>query len=156
MRFFTIPVVDADEAVQELERFLAEHRILAIDRRFVPDGRNSAWCLCIEYLEAAEQPPTTKRGKVDYREVLDEQDFLRYSRLRELRKRLAEREGLPVYALFTNEQMAAMVQQRVASRAQLLEIPGIGEGRVEKYGQAFLDLLQQVWAEPPKPEDTGQ
>ena len=51
---------------------------------------------------------------------------------------------MPAYAVFTNEQLAEMVQRRVTSAAALREIAGIGEARVEKYGPAFLDLIEQA------------
>ncbi len=151
MRFFTIPAFAGDEDAAELNRFLVSHRILGTDRQFVQDGANSAWCLCVSYLEAGDRSAPVKRGKVDYKEQLSEHDFAIYSRLRDLRKRLAEQQGVPVYALFTNEQMAAMVQQRISTRSQLQEISGVGEGRVEKYGQAFLSQLEQARTELPAP-----
>jgi len=148
MRFFTIPAFAADDAAEEFNRFLASHPILGIDREFVSDGVNSAWCFCVSYQEPGNRPaPVKQRGKVDYKELLSEQDFVIYSRLRDLRKRLAEQQGVPVYALFTNEQMGAMVQHRVSTQAQLQEIAGVGEARVKKYGQAFLDQLEQARAE---------
>lgn len=49
LRFFTIPVHGGDEAAEALNRFLGGHRILAIDRSFVPDGGNSAWSLCASF-----------------------------------------------------------------------------------------------------------
>lgn len=151
MKFFTIPTLDGEEAAEELNRFVGAHRILGIERNFVQDGRNSAWCLCVSYLEAGDRPASVKqRGKVDYKEVLGDHEFTLYSRLRDLRKRLAEQQGVPVYALFTNEQMAAMVQRRVSTLAQLQEIDGVGEGRAAKYGQAFLDQLAQGRDEQPE------
>jgi len=50
----------------------------------------------------------------------------------------------PSYAVFTNEQLAEMVQRRVASAAALREISGVGEARIEKYGAAFLDILKEA------------
>ncbi len=49
---------------------------------------------------------------------------------------------MPAYALFTNEQLAAMVRQRVATAAALAEIDGVGAARVAKYGAPFLDVLR--------------
>ena len=43
--------------------------------------------------------------KVDYKEILSEEDFIFYSKLRELRKELTNNEALPVYTFFTNEQL---------------------------------------------------
>ena len=79
---------------------------------------------------------------IDYREVLAEQEFAVFAKLRALRKTLAEREGLPAYALFTNDQLAAMVQQRATSTTALAAIEGVGKARVEKFGNAFLDILR--------------
>jgi superfamily II DNA helicase RecQ len=153
LRFFTIPVHDGGERADELNRFLAGHRILAVDRSFVQDGANSAWSLCVSFDAAdaaAGRPPFGgRRGpKTDYREVLSEQDFAVFARLRALRKELAEAEGVPAYALFTNEQLAEMVQRQVRTRAALLEIPGVGEARVEKYAERFLEALGKPAALP--------
>jgi superfamily II DNA helicase RecQ len=151
IKIFNIPAFAYEDAAVELNRFLASHRILGIDRQFVQDSVNSAWCFCVSYQEAAERAAPMKRGKVDYKEQLSERDFILYSRLRDLRKRLAEQQGIPVYALFTNEQMAIMVLQQVSTCTQLQEIDGVGEARVKKYGQAFLDQLEQTRAELPEP-----
>ena len=114
LKFFTVPVLGGDEAADALNRFLGAHRILGVDRSFVQDGANSAWALCVSFEPAGEgRPQSGKRGKIDYREVLNEQDFAVFARLRALRKELAEAEGVPPYALFTNEQLAAMIQRRV-------------------------------------------
>jgi superfamily II DNA helicase RecQ len=142
LRFFNVPVAGGDEAAEEVNRFLGAHRIVAIDRQFVHDGPNSAWALCITYVQSSTRPPSGKRGKIDYREVLSEPDFALFAKVRALRKTLADREGVPAYALFTNEQLAEMVQRRVRTAAELREIDGVGEARVEKYGKDFLAILQ--------------
>ena len=127
VRFFTIPIHGNDKAADELNQFLNTHRIASIDRSFVEDGTNSAWALCVIFEAAEGRPPAGKRGKVDYREVFDAQDFAVYVKLRDLRKTMAESDGIPPYAVFTNEQMAAMVQRRVLSANSLREIAGIGD-----------------------------
>ena len=63
------------------------------------------------------------------------------SRLRDWRKAVAEKEGVPVYVVLTNEQLAQMVQKQVKSKAGLKEIEGVGDARVEKYGEALVQLL---------------
>jgi len=55
---------------------------------------------------------------------------------------VAQAEGVPLYAVFTNEQLAAIVQQRVESLAALGEIEGIGPARLERYGAGVLERLQ--------------
>ena len=46
-------------------------------------------------------------------------------------------------AVFTNEQLAEMVRQRVATAAALAAIAGVGEARLARYGPAFVDLLAE-------------
>lgn len=145
LRFFTIPIRGGGgDAADELNRFLSAHRILSVDRSFVQDGANSAWALCVSFETAEESPQVGKRGKIDYREVLNEQDFAAFAKLRTLRKELAEKEGIPAYAVLTNEQLAEMVQRRVLTATALREIAGIGDARIEKYGEAFLRLLREA------------
>ena len=154
LRFFTIPIHGGGDIADELNRFLAGSRILSIDRQLVQDGGNSAWAICVSFESAGQGRPssatggTSKQGKVDYREVLNEADFTVYAHLRSLRKEIADREGLPAYALFTNEQMAEMVQRRVVTVAAMREIQGIGDARMEKYADAFLQLLREAFNNP--------
>lgn len=148
-RFFTIPARQGDDAEKELNGFLQSHRVLGVDRQLVEAGENSFWALCIDYLngtKAAPPRPSYKATKgVDYREILKPEEFEMYSKLRELRKAIAQAEGVPVYLVFTNEQLAQMVQQRVTSKAKMEAIVGVGEARLEKYGAKFLDALKQQW-----------
>jgi superfamily II DNA helicase RecQ len=65
-----------------------------------------------------------------------------------LRKELAQTEAVPVYALFTNEQLAQMVQRRCRSRNDLAQIEGIGESKIDKYAERFLPLLLTLEAPP--------
>ncbi len=99
LRFFTIPVHDSGDAAEELNRFLAGHRITAIDRSFVQDGANSAWLLCVSFEPAGNgRPQAGKRGKVDYREVLNEQDFAVFARLRTLQAGYATAQAITAHA----------------------------------------------------------
>lgn len=53
----------------------------------------------------------------------------------------AEREGIPVYSVFTNEQLAEMIRTRVRSKEELKRIEGIGDARVAKHASALLAIL---------------
>jgi superfamily II DNA helicase RecQ len=150
-RFFTIPVQASDAAATALNQFLAEQRILAVEREFIADGSNSAWAFCIGYDETEHNLLAAKTGKVDYKKVLSAEDFAVFAKLRMLRKQLAEQEGVPAYALFTNQQLADMVVNRVNTLAALRALSGVGEGRVEKYGRAFIELLINAWPAPSTP-----
>jgi superfamily II DNA helicase RecQ len=103
--------------------------------------------VCVSFEPSGEgRPQTGTRGKIDYREVLDEADFAVYARLRSLRKEMSDAEGVPVYSLFTNEQMAEMVTRRVTSANALHEIAGVGSSRMKKYSAPFLKVLAEAFA----------
>ena len=143
LKVFTITIHDAGAALEEVNTFLRAHRVLSVERHFVQDGANSVLAICVSYLGGASQPMAagSKRPKIDYREVLSEADYAVYAKLRNLRKELAEREAVPAYALFTNDQLAEMVQRRVRSLTAMKEIEGVGDAKIEKYGASFLALL---------------
>ena len=124
--------------------FLRSHRVLAVKKEFVPDGENSFWTYCVEYLDSAGEFGSAAGGrppKVDYKEILKPEEFEVFSRLREWRRNVAEKEGVPVYTVLTNDQLAQIVEKNINSKASLREIDGVGDVRIEKYGNALLELL---------------
>jgi superfamily II DNA helicase RecQ len=144
LKLFILSVKNLTAAEAEMNAFLRSHRVLAVKKEFVSDGENSFWTFCVEYLEstpAGNLPPGGKLPKVDYKEVLKPEEFEVFSRLRDWRKTVAEKEGVPVYVVFSNEQLAEMVKKKVGSKAALKEIEGVGDARVEKYGDAVLERL---------------
>ncbi len=136
MAFFAVPALDPGDAGQDLNRFLGAHRVLAVDRQLVSPAQGAYWAICVSYHDGQDGGAPIKRGKIDYKEVRSETDFAVFARLRVLRKEIAQREGVPAYALFTNEQLAAMVTQRVRTPEELGALSGVGPSKVEKYGQA--------------------
>ncbi len=145
LKFFTIPVRDASPTETELNSFLTSHRVLALDRQFVNLGENSFWTICVDYLPSSSSGDAgrggDKKGRVDYREVLSPQAFAVFAKLRDLRKQIAQAEAVPVYTIFTNDQLAEMVRRRIRSKADLEAIAGVGDARVSKYGEQFLAAL---------------
>lgn len=151
LKFFTIPIQDLASSEGELNSFMANHRVLSVDRHFVDHGASSFWTVCVDFLDG--QPATSsdsrsRRAKVDYRDLLDPEEFTVFAKLRDLRKEISQEEGVPVYTVFSNEQLAQMVQRRVNSQADLAEIEGVGEARVEKYASRMLEILKQQWKQP--------
>ena len=141
-KFFKIPVSDPEPAEVQLNAFLSGHQVIQVDKVFVDKGEFSFWSLSVNYRENTQMLPAAGRKQMDYKEVLNEKDFSVFVKLRELRKELADQEGVPAYAVFTNDQLAAMVLDRVISKTGLASVKGIGQSRVDKYGERFLALLK--------------
>jgi superfamily II DNA helicase RecQ len=151
---FLVPVLYGDEATEELNAFIASHRIAHIERRWVDQGAQSAWAFCVEYLLTSPsrdsfQKAQLSRNRIDYKAILSPDEFTIFSLLRELRREVSQQEGVPVFALFSNEQLAQMVQRRCSSKADLLGINGIGEAKVEKYSDRLLSVISKFTSPPP-------
>ena len=156
-RVFLIPVLYGEDATEELNSFIASHRIAHVERKWIDQGTQSAWAFCVEYVLASQAVATNprsqlSRNRIDYKMILSPDEFNIFSLLRELRKELSQQEGVPVFALFNNEQLAQMVQRRCSSKADLLGIEGIGEAKVEKYSEKLLALLSKFDSPPPNSE----
>ena len=90
--------------------------------------------------------------RVDYRKVLSDDEFQIFCRLRDARKSIAESEGVPLYTVFTNAQLAEIVRANCENMDNLQAIKGLGKGRLAKYGQAILDVLNETGKERDKTE----
>lgn len=157
-RFFTIAAQAPESGQDALDAFCAQHRIVALDKQFVGQGTESFWSVCVTFVPGGESALAAagKRDRIDYKEVLSEQDFAVFAELRNLRKAMSEQEGVPAYALFTNEQLAEMVTKRVATLAAMGEIEGVGKSRLEKYGGPFIGLLKASLAARPAQGDEAK
>ncbi len=50
LKLFIIPVRNLAAAEAEMNNFLRGHRVLAVEKEFVPDGVYSFWAFCVEHL----------------------------------------------------------------------------------------------------------
>jgi ATP-dependent DNA helicase RecQ len=60
------------------------------------------------------------------------------ARLKALRKRLADRDGVPAYIVFNDRTLTEMAQIRPRTPAQLLAVSGVGVSKLARYGDDFL------------------
>jgi superfamily II DNA helicase RecQ len=141
IRSFRLNLDDA-EAEAALNKFLRSVRVLQVQKEFVNLGAQSFWSLCVEYVESASvAAKNAPRSRVDYKEVLSPKDFELFAKLRDLRKEIAAEEAVPVYAVCTNEQLAEIARQRTESLTDLKKIDGLGDAKVEKYGERLLEIV---------------
>ncbi len=64
-----------------------------------------------------------------------------YERLRQLRTELAEEEGVAAFVIFHDKTLKAIAGHKPVTPAALLEIPGIGALKVERYGRRVLEVV---------------
>ena len=80
-----------------------------------------------------------------------------FERLRALRKRLADERQVPAYVVFSDRTLQAMAERKPRTRDEFLEVHGVGQKKLEEYGEVFLaEILRQsrltdpAWREPPQ------
>jgi ATP-dependent DNA helicase RecQ len=64
-----------------------------------------------------------------------------FEALRELRREIALQLNLPPYVIFHDATLIAMSQQQPMTLSQMASISGVGEHKLERYGQQFLDRI---------------
>lgn len=141
-KVISIPISGDAAANEELNEFLRSHKILYVERQLVQTAGGAAWAFCIEYLEDLS-PQNKGKEKVDYRQILDQESFKRYLTLRDWRREVAEKENVPAFAIFTNDELAELAKFKNLTPADMKSVKGIGEKKVEKYGQQILEVLKK-------------
>ncbi len=66
-----------------------------------------------------------------------------FQHLRELRKQLAEAQGVPPYVIFPDTSLRAMAQQRPQSERHFARIPGVGSRKLEAFFLPFTDAIRE-------------
>jgi len=69
--------------------------------------------------------------------------------LRALRRKLAEEHGVPPYVIFPDSTLLEMLRSQPTSLAEMARVSGVGARKLERYGEAFLEVLGGE-AEAPK------
>lgn len=62
--------------------------------------------------------------------------------LRDLRRKRAQTLGIPPYVIFQEASMEAMATMYPISLEELQNIPGVGQGKAQRYGKEFCDLIR--------------
>lgn len=136
IQIFSIPIPGGEALTEDMNVFLRSKKILQVESHIVNDGRGTFWCFCIRYLESFTRNQT--KARVDYKQVLDEAGFKRFSAMRDIRKQIAREEDIPAYAVFRDEELAAMAKVEQLDLATMEKVKGVGKKKIEKFGDRFL------------------
>jgi ATP-dependent DNA helicase RecQ len=69
-----------------------------------------------------------------------------FEALREERTRLAKEQGVPPYVIFHDATLRAMALAQPRRPHDMLNLPGVGQAKLDRYGEAFLAVVQRVAA----------
>lgn len=77
-------------------------------------------------------------------QLSDEETDTLFEVLRELRTDLASEAGVPPYVVFSDSTLKEMNRIRPSSRLEMLQIKGVGQSKLDKYGEAFLSRIKNM------------
>lgn len=81
-----------------------------------------------------------KKEKTKKTSVLSADEEL-FNHLRKIRRDFAVEENVPAYVIFSDATLDEMAKQKPITESDLLLISGVGEHKLLKYGQAFLNAI---------------
>lgn len=65
-----------------------------------------------------------------------------FTKLRMLRRNLAETQGVPPFVIFSDKTLRSMCALLPKTLSEMVEVKGVGSQKLEKYGQQFIDVIQ--------------
>lgn len=69
--------------------------------------------------------------------------------LRKLRLEIAKEESMPPYIIFSDKTLIDMCVKKPSDEEEMLNVSGVGENKLKKYGQRFLEEIQKFCTERP-------
>ena len=90
--------------------------------------------------------PKATRAKNAHKPVptmLSEADQRLFQALREKRTEIAHAQNLPPYVIFHDKTLIELAAARPGSRSQMAKIPGVGEAKLDRYGDVFLAVVAE-------------
>jgi ATP-dependent DNA helicase RecQ len=69
-----------------------------------------------------------------------------FAALRALRKRLADEAGMPPYIVFNDASLWDMVHRQPTTLEEFSTIVGVGQAKLERYGEEFVQVISEFSA----------
>jgi len=98
-------------------------------------GKEKMELSVLQTLQAADKPIRLNKAP-----SLSSEEEL-FNLLKKVRTNLAVAENVPAYVIFSDATLSEMVKEKPLTLSDLLLISGVGEHKLEKYGQDFLNAL---------------
>lgn len=99
--------------------------------------------------EAPKEPKPQKEQRPVSRIAPGARDGELFAELKALRRRLADERGVPAYIVFYDATLIEMCRRRPQTKWELLAVPGVGEAKLERYGDALMEILRRYPKEEP-------
>lgn len=81
--------------------------------------------------------------RVKFEQTVIKKDDPLFEHLRAIRKEIAETEGVPPFVVFSDKTLKDMCEKRPIDEQMFLEVSGVGQNKLERYGSKFINAIKQ-------------
>jgi ATP-dependent DNA helicase RecQ len=100
--------------------------------------------IALELREDPKQIAATKKKPRQPKLALADEHRELWQALRECRRLIASEQGVPPYVIFHDATLTEMAAVRPASAEALLDISGVGQAKLARYGERFLEVIRRA------------
>lgn len=140
-KFFNISCFGDAGQEEILNNFLRSNKIISIDKQLINVEGQAYWSFCVRWIQQNSFVKT--KEKIDYSQTLTKDEFIRFEKLKVIRKELSQKLGIPAYAVFTNNELSNVTKLKKLTGENFLSIEGIGSGKMEKVGNQFIEMYNE-------------
>ncbi|HTN29553.1 MAG TPA: DNA helicase RecQ [Pseudomonas sp.] len=100
--------------------------------------------------ELIGKQPKQSSGASPASQLVRTEERAAWEALRSLRRKLAEEHGVPPYVIFPDATLLEMLRSQPRNLAEMGRVSGVGARKLERYGEAFLEVLGGAQGEAPR------
>jgi len=115
----------------------SDYPVLSFTERTMPFLRSATPLIMRRTEERAQKAERLKKRAKSVEIVRSEL----FEELRALRRAIAAEEGVPPSVVFTDKTLSAICDMLPMDEEEFLEVPGVGAAKLERYGEAFIDAV---------------
>lgn len=145
LKIFTLEFSDSSGGFDDepIQAFIADKEVVEYSEHFFVHQKTPFLLLIISYRSVAPEERQKSRRQDSPLPELDKNEKHAYNALRTWRAARSKQEGIPPYLIATNRQLVKMIKLKVSSKAGLAEVSGIGEKKIEQYGEEIIKILAE-------------
>ncbi len=122
-----------------LQQDIAQHSVLKLTQEARPLLRGE---ITLELAVPRPSAWVSTRTKADRFEKRN-YDKVLFVKLKKLRKSIADEDDIPPYIVFNDATLVEMAEILPTSQSEMLAVNGVGQRKLEKYGNVFLDKIEE-------------
>ena len=107
--------------------------------------KNPEASVFVKITDEDKQPEKAAKTKKKAKsvETLTSSGYKLFERLKKLRLEIAREESMPPYIIFSDKTLIDMAAKKPSSKPEMLDVSGVGENKFAKYGERFLEVIEE-------------